>query len=360
MNILIAGLIFGVIVLVHEYGHYIVAVKSGIIVEEFAIGMGPILYSKKSGNTLYSLRLLPIGGYCKMLGADEEEKKTLEGSYQSKSVFKRIAVIFAGSFMNFVLAFILILIVVGTNGYASLFVNNVSEDSPAYAAGLTHGDRIISINNTRMLTFSDIPMKLAGNGANPIDLLINRNGERVNLRVTPIQSPAGNYIIGFSPIHFSGLFEDIENIENIENVQRASIFGIIEYSFFTILYYGNIVLRGLIQLLTFNVSINDFSGPIGIVGIIGDSYEEALQRGIWIAVSRMFNLAALLSVNIGLFNLMPIPALDGARLIFLFIEALRGKPISPSKEGVVHLVGFVLLIGLILVVAFNDIMNLFR
>lgn len=353
MSILIAFIIFGLIILVHEFGHFIVARKNGIVVEEFAIGMGPLIYGKQKGDTLYSIRLLPIGGYCKMLGADEDAQE--EGSYTSKNVFQRMAVIIAGSSMNFVLSFILILIILSVNGHRSLIVENVTDGSPGYYAGLMPGDRIISIDNSRLFVFANAQTALFNNNNTPVEVLFNREGQRLTLVITPEHYQGSSYIIGFNTVYFAGFFG-----ETPDGVPQASIFQTLAHSFWTVLHYIRIVIVGLTQLFTFNVPLDDVAGLVGIVNIIGDVYEAAIEISPWVAATQILNFAALLSANIAVFNLFPIPALDGGRLVFLFVEAVRGKPISSEKEGFIHLIGLALLIGLIIIVTFNDILGLFR
>ena len=366
MHILISLLIFGVIVMVHEWGHFYVARKNGIFVEEFAIGMGPLLLSKTDKiGTLYSIRLLPIGGYCKMLGEDGEKKSKddadhlqplppEEGSYQSKHVFARMSVILAGSVMNFILSFVLVLVVVSMNGFASLTVETVSPDSPAALVGLQPGDQITHIAGRRLFVFADAPSAIASVGQNPLTMVVNRAGQRLTLTdIVPDIGPGGNYIIGFTSVFYAGL-------GGHDDRPTPHVFQVITQSFNTTLYYTRLIAYGLFQLVTFNVSMNDMAGPLGIIGMVGDTYQAAATISQRAVATQMINLAALLSANLGLFNLLPIPALDGGRMVFLTIEAIRGKPIDQEKEGMVHLAGFVLLMGLIVVVFFNDIANLFR
>ncbi|MCL1996685.1 MAG: RIP metalloprotease RseP [Defluviitaleaceae bacterium] len=352
-TVIIAILIFGLIIVVHEYGHFIVARKSGIVVEEFAVGMGPLLFGKKIGDTFYSLRAIPLGGYCKMLGAEEgtEEK---EGSFNTKSVYARIAVISAGSIMNILLSFVLVFILLSVDGFISPTVSQTVDGMPAQQAGLLPGDRVVSINNTRIFVFMNAPMALANTAGTPIDIVVNRGGQNMTIVITPIQNEAGNTVIGFYPTAFGGLFG-----QGLDEMPRAGIFATIQHSVFTIMHYIRALAGGLFQLITFNIALDDLSGPVGIVTMIGDVYEQATPYGAWVAIASLMNFTALISANLALFNLIPIPALDGGRLVFLFIEMVRGKPIAPEKEGMVHLVGIALLLGLILVVTFNDILRLF-
>lgn len=364
MPILIAILIFGVLVIVHEWGHFYAARRAGIFVEEFAVGMGPLIISKRDKiGTLYSIRLLPIGGYCKMYGMEGTDPAADETttparpeheSYQNKHVLARMAVIGAGSFMNFVLSFVLLLVIVSSTGFASLNVGSVAPNSPGQVAGLQVGDRVTHIGGRRLFIFQDAGPALAAVGGNATTMRVVREGQALVLPVTPERGPAGNYIIGFNSRTYAGLFESDTALPN------ASVAQVVAQSFNTTVHFTRLIGYSLLQLVTLNVSMDDVAGPVGIVGIIGDVYQAAATVSPWVVVLHMLNLGALLSANLGLFNLLPIPALDGGRLVFLTLEAVRGKAINPEKEGMVHLVGFVLLLGLIVVVFFNDIANLFR
>lgn len=351
MSIIIALLIFGVIVVVHEFGHFIVARKNGILVEEFAIGMGPLIYGKKKGDTLYSIRALPLGGYCKMLGEDSSDYN--EGSFNNKKVFQRIAVISAGSIMNFLLSFIIVFILISVNGFSTLTVRTVLDNSPAATSGLQSGDTIIRINDRRLRIFEDVHFAFMNNGGSPVTMTINRDGEIIAKEVTPVLNN-GRYMIGFSPQPNSGFFSPSN-----ESFERAGLIDTLVNSFWTIVHYIRLVLFGLIQLFTFNVSIDDMAGPVGIVTLIDDAYQANRGINIWGTISQMATLAALISANLGVFNLVPFPALDGGRLIFLLVEAVRGKPVNPEREGMFHLIGFIMLMVLAVVVTFNDISRLF-
>ena len=355
MSLIIAFLIFSLIVVVHEFGHFIIARKNGILVEEFAVGMGPILLKKQKGETLYTIRALPLGGFCKMLGEDEstDDNANIEKSFNNKTVLQRIAVISAGSIMNFILSFVIAMILVFVNGFGTTIVNFPIENTPAYIAGLQSGDRIVRIDNSRIRIFEDVQFALVNNGATPIDLTINRDGTMIIKEITPMQV-GQNYMIGFSPQQYAGFFSS-----DTHGLERAGFLESISTSFWTVGSYVRLVLHGLGQLVTFNVSVDEMAGPVGIVNVIGDVYQNNIEISVWHTATIMLRLAALISANLGVFNLLPFPALDGGRLAFLSIEAVRGKPINPEKEGIVHLVGFAMLMVLFVLVTFNDITRLF-
>ena len=356
MSVLIALLIFGLLVLVHEFGHFIVARKNGITVEEFAIGMGPILLSKEHNDTLYSIRLLPLGGYCKMLGEDEDEEEISDGSYNAKTVFQRILVISAGSFMNFVLAFVLVFILTSISGFASLVVNNLTDDvTAARDAGMLVGDKVISIDGSRLRVFGDARFALFNNNEQPVEVIVERAGIRETLVITPVRTASGDYRVGFSTEYYTGVFGS-----SVPNFHRATLTDTLSHSFWMLGHYIRLVIYSVGQLFTGNVAIDDLAGPLGMVNIIDDVYQSAVETSITDAILPLLNLAALLSANLGVMNLLPFPALDGGRLVFLAVEAVRGKPMNQEKEGIIHLAGFVILIGFILIVSFNDILRIFR
>lgn len=343
MTILIALIVFGAIVLVHEFGHYIVAKKSGVKVEEFAIGMGPKLISKQYGETLYSIRLLPMGGFCKMLGEDSasEDKR----SFTNKSVGTRIAVIFAGSFMNLVLAFSIIAWLVGSNGYITTIIDHVLPDTPAANSGFQPGDKIISLDGQKIHIRQEISLILSQTRDNPIEIVASRNGEKITKVITPVIDENTNQ--GFLGISFEA-----------RDQGEASLFEILGQSFWQVIFLVKQVIIGFIQIVTGQVSRDQIAGPVGVIQIIGESYESGLKTSFYIAIQNVLYFAAIISANLGVMNLLPVPALDGGRLVFLIIEALRGKPIAVEKEGIIHFIGFALLMVLMVFVLYNDVIRI--
>lgn len=338
MRIIVALLVFGVIVLFHEYGHYIVARKSGIIVDEFAIGMGPKIAGVKKGDTEFTIRALPIGGACMMRGEDTAEECE-EGSFNSRPVWQRIAVVFAGPFFNFIMAFVCAVILVGASGYMSGEILEVMENSPAQEAGFEAGDKILKVDRTSVHTFSDFRMYIALNQSKSCDVTVLREGEKKVITVTPKLDDDGIYRIGI----VGGVIE------------RPGPGGTLLSAFYEVKSNINVVIKSLEMLIAGKVSSRDISGPVGIFTVIGDSYSDAVQYGVKTVILTILDLILLLSANLGVMNLLPIPALDGGRLVFLAVEAVRGKPVSREKEGMVHFIGFVLLMIIMALVMFNDI-----
>ena len=342
MKLIVALLVFGIIVMFHEFGHFIVAKKNGIVVEEFAIGMGPKLFGIHRGETEYTIRLFPIGGACMMLGEDTAEE-VQEGSFNSKSVWSRIAVVAAGPLFNFIMAFFCAMLVIGMDGYTSGEILQVNEGSPAMEAGLEAGDLITKVDKTAVHTFADFRMYISLNQGRSCEVTFKRDGETYRTTVTPRLDEDGVYRIGI----VGGVQE------------KPGPAGLIVSSFYEVKSNINLVIRSLEMIIQGQVTKDDVAGPVGMFQIIGDSYESAAQYGLRIIILTIANMILLLSANLGVMNLLPIPALDGGRLVFLVVEAIRGKPVPRDKEGFVHMIGFVLLMVLMVLIMFNDISRIF-
>ncbi len=341
MNIIVAILIFGLIVLVHEYGHFIVAVKNGILVEEFAIGMGPKLAGIKRGDTLYSIRLLPFGGYCKMLGEDQEVDD--KRSFSSQSVWARIAVVVAGPFFNFILAFVFAFIFTIIAGNQTTVIDSIVPDSPAQQAGLMPEDKIIKVNGHRLVSFKEMKFYISEAKGQVVTIQYSRDGVSNTINIVPMETEDGSWLIGISP----------------KSIDKGNIFQVIKASFLEMVFWIKMVFISLASLIAGNVSAKQLSGPVGIVGFISQGYKESVKNGLLSVIQTISFYIVLLSANLGIVNLLPIPALDGGRLVFLLIEAVRGKPINQKREGFVHFIGFVLLMVLMVFMVFNDARNWF-
>jgi len=481
IDIILAILLLSVIILVHEFGHFILAKANGVMVVEFSLGFGPKLLHFKKGETEYSLKLLPFGGACMMLGEDydaditDDEKSIpankqnikknannytsantytnantnaninvntndknitndkalkkqfdMSRAFSSKSVWARMSILAAGPIFNFLLAFILSVIIIGCLGYDPCTVDKINADSPATVAGLQEGDLITSING-RDITFTrelslyrtlypektmdityvragekhtttltpqynknstyrvgitisncvvnsvsaDSPAKKSGlkvndlvksvdgqqitssdqlseilavTGSKEVTMLVERDGKEVSLNVTPELTESETYYTGFfcygqrvktTPIHTLG-------------------YGVKEVG-----YWIRTVFDSLGMLVGGKVSLNDVAGPVGVVNVIGNVVEQSKPDGAFYIMLNLFNMAVMISANLGVMNLLPIPALDGGRLVFCIIEAVRGKPINKEKEGMVHFVGMILLMVLMVLILFNDVKNIF-
>ena len=341
MSYILALIIFSAIVIFHELGHFLLAKWNGIEVIEFSLGMGPRLLSHVWGDTRYSLKLLPIGGSCQMVG--EEEASDSEGAFGNKSVWARIAVVAAGPVFNFILAWVLALIIVGSVGYDNTMVD-IIPDSAAAEAGMEDGDQIISINGSRTWLYREVSLYSSLHQGQTATVVFERNGEKQTVVLTPKQSDTGAYLYGFS-----------------RTVQRekGGALETVGYSCAEIRYWLKATVESLKMLIGGQVGLEEMSGPVGIVSTIGDTYKESRVDGWYYVTMNMIMIAILLSVNLGVMNLLPIPALDGGRLVFLIREAIRGKAIPQEKESMVHFAGFVLLMGLMAVILFSDLHKLF-
>lgn len=341
MSYILALIIFSAIVIFHELGHFLLAKWNGIEVIEFSLGMGPRLLSHVWGDTRYSLKLLPIGGSCQMVG--EEEASDSEGAFGNKSVWARIAVVAAGPVFNFILAWVLALIIVGSVGYDNTMVD-IIPDSAAAEAGMEDGDQIISINGSRTWLYREVSLYSSLHQGQTATVVFERNGEKQTVVLTPKQSDTGAYLYGFS-----------------RTVQRekGGALETVGYSCAEIRYWLKATVESLKMLIGGQVGLEEMSGPVGIVSTIGDTYKESRVDGWYYVTMNMIMIAILLSVNLGVMNLLPIPALDGGRLVFLVLEAIRGKAIPQEKESMVHFTGFVLLMGLMAVILFSDLHKLF-
>lgn len=339
---------FGFIIFFHELGHFLLAKKNGIGVIEFAVGMGPALYSFKKKETKYSLRIIPMGGYCMMLGEDEEVAD--EHSFSEKSVWQRLSVVLAGPVFNFILAFILSIVLIGICGYDRPVVNGFSDNSPAKEAGVLEGDVITSYNGHKVYNFREILVYTQLNQTgDEITLSVDRDGRSYDFTFTPAKNENGVYLMGVA----GGVRE------------RKDAWNVIKYSFLEMRYQVKTVYLSLSYLITGKLGFKNMSGPVGIVSMINDTINEAKDSAngdtsvaIINIILNMINFSLLISANLGVMNLLPLPALDGGRAVMLLVEGIFKKRLSVQKEALINTVGFLLLIGLMVIVLFQDIMKL--
>ena len=342
MSIVIALLVFSVIILFHEFGHFLLAKLNKITVVEFSLGMGPRLLSFEAGGTRYSWKLLPFGGSCMMLGEDGEEEE--EGSFGSKSVWARMSVIAAGPIFNFLLAFIMALFIVGNLGYDVPVLLNVTEGMPAADAGLQAGDRIVKMNGKRIYLYREVQNYSMFHQGETVVFQYERDGELHEATVAP-ELMNGSYKYGIGG--------------NINYRQKTNVLETLEYSAYEVYYWIDTTVSSLGLLFKGGVQLDDMSGPVGVVDAIGTTYQESRDEGAFYVWMNLLNIAILLSANLGVMNLLPIPALDGGRLIFLIVEAIRRKRVEPELEAKIHFAGLMLLMLLMVVVMFNDVRKIF-
>ena len=350
VSILIFLLIFSVIVISHEFGHFAIARRNGIRVLEFDIGMGPVLYRKKGGETDFCVRLLPIGGACIYDGLegldDDEEHQMDEHSFPNAPVGSRIASVLAGPMANFILGFIFSVILVAFTGTDLPVIQEIIPDSAAMEAGLEKGDVIKKINGETIHIYREVSLVSMMNYGEPLRITYERDGEKNTVKLTPILDKEDNrYYIG---IRGSGQYMKCNPIQ------------VFQYGFYETFYWLKATYKSLGLIFRGHFTKDDVSGPVGVVKVVDDTYTETAPYGPAAVILTFLSLATLLTVNLGVINLLPLPALDGGRLVFLFLELVRGKPIPPEKEGMVHLAGFALLIFVMILVLFNDISKFVR
>lgn len=343
MGIIIAILLFSFIIIFHELGHFLLAKANGIRVDEFSLGLGPTLIGKQIGGTFFCIKLLPFGGSC-MMGEDDADD-TSEGSFNSKSVWARISVIAAGPVFNLILAWIFCVILIGATGYQSTEITSVLDGYSAQEEGLQPGDVIKEINGRNVHLWDDVRLyTLTHPNDTPYEVVYERDGEEYTAMIEPRQLEGdGSPLLGVTS----------------ENFERPGVFGSMQYGMYKLKYWINYTVDSLRMLVTGQVGIKDMSGPVGIVNVVDDVYQSAAPAGVLAIILNLMNFGTFLSANLGVVNLLPIPALDGGRLVFLIIEAVRRKRVPPEKEGMVHFAGFALLMVLMVVVMYNDIMKLF-
>lgn len=344
MGIILAVILFSIIVIFHELGHFTLAKLNGIRVDEFSLGLGPTIVGKQIGETKFSLKLLPFGGAC-MMGEDDVED-TSEGSFQSKSVWARMSVIAAGPIFNFIMALIFSIIMVAWVGYDEPVISGVDEGYAAIEQGVQAGDIVKKIDGKRIYLWKEVSLyNFMNQDQKSFTLTCERNGEEYTVTIDP-RKLEGDVVarVGF---------------RSTGEYKKAGFFESIQYGYYTMRYWLHYTFDCLKMLVTGKVGIQDMSGPVGIVDTVDDIYKESITVGWSVVMLNLLNMAILLSANLGVMNLLPIPALDGGRLVFLIIEAIRGKRVSPEREGMVHFVGFALLMILMVIVLFQDIMRLF-
>ncbi|MBR5152057.1 MAG: RIP metalloprotease RseP [Clostridia bacterium] len=340
ITVLAAILIFSVIIFVHEFGHFITARIFGVTVHEFAIGMGPVLWKKQGKNTLYSVRAIPMGGFCQLEGEDEDSQ--VEGAFRTKKPLPRIIILAAGSVMNLFLGFLMVFcLVTATTAFQSKDIAGtvVAEVNPESSASfLQPGDKIVAVGDYRTHIYRDLNFALSQNGNQETTLTVRRDGTTFTERFQPLEKTmedgSKRYLVGFQIAP-----------------QKATLGAIFHESFFETVWMGKMVFLSLGMLFRGEAGINDLAGPVGTVGAM-----TQVARTGWL---ELLFFAAFLAVNIGIMNLLPIPALDGGRILFVLIELIFRKPIPADKEGWVHFLGFALLILLMLYATYNDIVRLF-
>ena len=405
--VIVALVLFLSVIMIHEFGHFIFAKTFGVKVNEFSVGMGPKLLSKKKGDTVYSFRILPIGGFCSMEGEDEESSD--EGSFQKRKVWQRIIIVAAGAIFNIILGLIFMLIIqaqqpyyasrtiatflptlvsesdvladrsqvkyfysedgetyyeinkmssegideeAGTVGYLSVKGSETGHffrEATSGRSGLREGDQIYSVDGYRAYCFYDAYFAMSLDEDGVMDFEVVRDGKHVTIKDVTFDRVAGTGA-------YSGT--DITVLDfQVYGVQRT-FKTLMQSTFLQSQYFVRSVYVSLWRIITGRVGFSQMSGPVGIASMIGEVAQQGFAQSFADGINNILYLMALITFNLGIVNLLPLPALDGGRLVFLFVEAIRGKPIPPEREGMVHFIGIILLFGLMILITFNDIMKL--
>ncbi len=343
MTLIYFIIILGVIIIIHEFGHFIFAKKAGIYVYEFSIGMGPRIFkwTRKNDETEYSIRLIPIGGYVQMAGEEIEDDENVpkDKKFGVKTFGQKFMTVIAGIMNNFLLAILLYFIIALFTGAPQnkAIVGEVSEDYPAYTSGLQAGDVILTLNGKDASSYDLLALELQVNTGEEITLEVERDGEVETITLTPVLEEEDGeevYRYGFS------ITDEVE----------TGFFASLKYAFSKVFSLIHQMILIIFYLVTGNLNISALSGPVGIFSIVG----TVASAGIWSVLS----LTALLSINVGFINLLPLPAFDGGRLLFVIIEKIKGSPVDPKLENTIHSIGFFLLIALMLLITYNDIIRL--
>lgn len=343
MLIIIGVLLFELIILIHEGGHFVAAKLSGVKVNEFALGMGPKLFGFTKGETKYSFRLLPIGGYCSMEGEDEESDNPR--AFSNKPTWKRIIIVSAGAVMNIVLGLLMTLVLVLQQpSYASTTISDFPEGSVTQQK-LKVGDTFESIDGYAIWNSRDIIFALGTTQTTKPNIKVKRDGQTVDLGNVQLYTYEEN---GEEEINYDFYVEEV----------NKDFFSVCGQTIGQTVSTVRMVWSSLIGMVTGKFGFNDMSGPVGVASAITTVASEGLESGFLDAVNSILNIMMILTVNLGIFNLLPIPALDGGRLLFLLIELVRRKPIPQKYEGVIHGIGFALLMLFMLAVTFNDIVRI--
>lgn len=336
---ILAILLFCIMIFPHELGHFIAARRVGVKVNEFAFGMGPAIWKKQGPETLYSIRLFPVGGFCAMEGEDEESNEPR--AFGNKKPWQKIVVLAAGSFMNIICAIVIMSLVIGIMGFTTTVVGQVTEDLPAKAAGILEGDKLLKIDDTEIEQWTDVSKALQASGGEEVVVTLERDKQVEAVSVVPQLTegvdaqgnPAQGYVLGVTcKISHNPFMAVVDGAQSTWNMTKM-------------------MFSALGQLFTGEAGVDELSGPVGMINMVS----QTTEYGFWYYGF----LTALICVNLAIINLLPLPALDGGRIIFVIYTMITGKTVSEKVEGAIHMVGMVLLLALMVFVTMNDITRIF-
>ncbi len=333
---MVAVLVFVILIVIHEFGHFIAAKMSGVRVNEFAVGFGPKLFKKKLGETTYAVNLIPLGGYCAMEGEDESSEDGR--AFCNKGPFKRLFIVANGAIFNLILGVIIIgITLIPGDRFTTTTVSSFHESAVSCNYGLEEGDKIISVNGRTIFTTYDLSYAFTGVKDGELNMVVKRDGKKVELKN-----------VKFSTSETDGI--EYVNVDFYVEPMEKNFFTFISHTLNTTIANVRVVWFSLIDLITGKYGISAMSGPVGITAAIGS-----------VAKANLFSILpimALITINLGILNLLPLPALDGGRILFILIELITRKPVPQKYEGLVHTVGLILLLGLMLLITAKDIFSL--
>ena len=341
---ILAILLFSLIVFMHELGHFATAKLSGVRVNEFAVGMGPKLFGFQKGETMYSIRLLPIGGYCAMEGEDEDSED--EHAFGKAKVWKRIIIVAAGAFMNIVIGLVMMFCLqIQQPVFLTPQIADFADGSALQAVGLQAGDTFYSVDGYRIYTARDLSFSLALADPNSVDIQVERDGQ----------------VLSFDDVALKTVESDGQQVVQLDFYvypEQRTVLSILKNTVTETVSVVRMVWVSLVGLVTGRFGLNEMAGPVGTAQAITQAASVGLETGFLDAFNNILMMMTVITVNLGIVNLLPLPALDGGRLVFLIIEEIRRKPVPAKYEGWVHAAGFVALMAFMVLITFNDIVRL--
>lgn len=345
--ILIGILLFEILIISHEWGHFVTAKTFGVKVNEFALGMGPKIFSVQKGETNFSIRMLPFGGFCAMEG--EDETSSSPRAFNNIKPWKKMIVLASGATMNLIFGFILTLIMTAqSNSFVSTTVSGFAENSVSQACGLQAGDEILKVNGTRIFTPKDISFTILTSDKNSFDFKIRRNGEKTEVKN-----------IEFEKVEKEDGTKAIKIDFKLDKIPK-SFLTVIKEAFLDMISTVQITFLSFLGMITGKFSLKDVSGPVGMVSMMGAATSKGLEVSLLAGINNLISIVALIAINLGVMNLLPLPALDGGRIVFALFEQLTGKKVNEKYEGMIHTIGLILLMIFIGLVTFHDVIRIFK
>ncbi len=344
--IVIGIILFNLIIFAHEFGHFFWAKKFGVKVNEFALGMGPRIFKIKKNKTLFSLRIFPIGGFCEMEGEDADSNDP--SAFGKKKAWQKFIIVCFGAIMNLVLGFLMTMfLLIQSPKFVTTTVDSFTENAVSSSFGLMQGDEILSVNGSPVFTYKDLYFDLSADGKSEFNIKVKRNGRAIELESVKFETSSTSNGKSITKLDFKLKTTDKNFITLIYQTWMDTLSTV------------KIVWVSLMGIITGRFAVSNMAGPIGIASVIGEAASTGLKTGIMDAVNNIISIMAMITINLGIVNLLPLPALDGGRLIFLLVEMITRKKVNPKYEGWIHAFGFFLFIALMIYISYSDILRLF-